>query len=70
MQQLGKIQVPTLLILGERDVADLHRVAAILQQALAHTATVVLPNLGHLANMEAPTRFNEVVLDFLVQVND
>lgn len=67
MQRLDAIRAPTLTILGERDVPDCHRIAALINQAVPAAGHVLLPGLGHMAHMEAPARFNEAVLAFLAR---
>jgi pimeloyl-ACP methyl ester carboxylesterase len=68
IHRLSEISVPTLLVVGERDLPDFHAVAETLTQAIGGARRVVLSNVGHMANMEAPQQFNEVVLEFLAKV--
>lgn len=67
LQGLDAIRVPVLTLLGERDVPDCHRIAALVNEAVPGAAHVVLPGLGHMANMEDPAPFNEAVLAFLAR---
>ena len=67
-QRLDKINVPTLIIVGERDLPDFHAIADTLQQEIPNARKVVLPRVGHISSMEDPDRFNEVVLSFLADV--
>ncbi|HEX8906707.1 MAG TPA: hypothetical protein VF771_17785, partial [Longimicrobiaceae bacterium] len=57
----------TLTLLGEREVPDCFRIAALVNQAVPRAEHVVLPALGHMAHMEAPSRFNDAVLGFLAR---
>jgi pimeloyl-ACP methyl ester carboxylesterase len=66
--RLGEIRAPTLVVVGERDLPDLHRTAEALQQGIPNAQKVILPGAGHMANMEAPQKFNEVVLSFLAAI--
>ncbi|MEZ4866435.1 MAG: alpha/beta hydrolase [Caldilineaceae bacterium] len=68
--RLQEIAVPTLVILGERDMADFHTITAILQQNVIQARLVTLPGVGHMSNMEAPILFNSTVLSFLQQYTD
>ena len=63
-RQLARIKALTLVIVGERDAADFQEIAAKLVREIPSARKVVIPGVGHLANMEAPARFNRVVLDF------
>ena len=66
--RLAEIQTPTLIVLGERDLPDFHIIADMLHQQIPGARKVVLPGAGHMANMEAPEKFNEVVLQFLEEL--
>jgi len=68
-KQLNKIDVPTLVIVGERDLPDFHDIADALDRGILKATKVVIPGVGHMANMEAPEKFNEVVLSFLSEIN-
>lgn len=65
IQQLHNIHVPTLIIVGERDLPDFHAVADILQKGISNASKVVMPGVGHMSSIEAPEDFNEIVLSFL-----
>ena len=65
IKRLATIRAPTLIVVGERDLSDFHRIAEVLADGIPGAERVVLPGAGHFANMEAPTEFNNVVLSFL-----
>lgn len=67
IQQLETLRVPTLVIIGERDVLDFQRIAEILAKRIPGAVKVVMLGVGHMANMEDPERFNALVLDFLAK---
>jgi pimeloyl-ACP methyl ester carboxylesterase len=62
---LPRIEVPTLLMYGDRDVRAPLTVAEALHAAIPGSRLVVLPDAGHLCNIEAPDAFNAAVRDFL-----
>ena len=62
------IDVPTLLIYGERDERAPMSVAERLHAEISGSRLVVLPGAGHVCNMEFPERFNEEVRAFLADV--
>ena len=64
-QRLDQIHVPTLIVSGQRDLPDFHAIAALLQQRIPQASTALLAQVGHMANMEAPTQFNHLVESFL-----
>jgi pimeloyl-ACP methyl ester carboxylesterase len=62
---LAHVDVPTLLVYGNRDVRAPLTVAEALRAAISGSRLVVLPDAGHLCNIEAPDEFNVAVRDFL-----
>ena len=67
---LGAITVPTLLLYGEADVRSPRHIAEELHAAIAGSELVVLPDIGHVTNLEAPAAFNQTVRRFLRSVAD
>lgn len=67
-ERLREITAPTFVLLGERDLPDFHTIAETLAQRIPGARKVVLPGVGHMANMEAPERFNREVLGFLADI--
>jgi pimeloyl-ACP methyl ester carboxylesterase len=65
VSRLTEVRSPALIVLGDRDLPDFHRIAAILQERIPDSRTFKLQGMGHMVNMEAPEQFNELVLDFL-----
>ncbi len=55
----------TLLVYGDKDVRAPQEVARRLHAAIAGSRLVVLPDVGHVCNIEAPDEFNTVVRGFL-----
>lgn len=62
---LPTISVPTLLLYGEEDVRSPIEVAKEMHAAIPGSTLVVLPEVGHQSNVEAPDRFNDAVRTFL-----
>jgi pimeloyl-ACP methyl ester carboxylesterase len=61
---LPRITVPTLQIWGEEDVRSPLSVARQFENAIPATRLVVIPDCGHVSNLEQPERVNEVVREF------
>jgi pimeloyl-ACP methyl ester carboxylesterase len=61
---LTHIAVPTLLIWGEPDARSPLSLARDFERAIPDAKLVVLPNCGHVSNLEQPERFNEAVREF------
>jgi 3-oxoadipate enol-lactonase len=62
---LGSIRVPTLVIVGEDDVITPPDVARKMAAAIPNAKLSVIPEAGHLANMEQPEAVNEALLAWL-----
>ncbi|MCA1668513.1 MAG: alpha/beta fold hydrolase [Thermomicrobia bacterium] len=67
-ERLREITAPTLVMLGERDLPDFHFIADGIVEQVSGARKIVLPGVGHMANMEAPERFNTEVLGFLADI--
>jgi pimeloyl-ACP methyl ester carboxylesterase len=67
VDRLGEIDAPTLLLLGERDVDDEHRIVETLHREVSGAQLEVFPRVGHVINLEAPEAFNRIVHRFLSQ---
>ena len=67
-ERLRDITAPTLVILGERDLSDFHVIADTIIEQVSGARKLVLPGVGHMANMEAPEQFNAGVLGFLAAI--
>jgi len=65
IERLADISAPTLLILGEKDVSDIERIAGILQEGIAGSRLEWVKGSGHMVNLEWPETFNWIVLEFL-----
>lgn len=65
IERLETLSMPTLVIVGERDLLDFHRAADLLEARIAGAKKVVMPGVGHMSNMEDPQHFNDIVLGFL-----
>jgi len=65
IERLASVKTPTLIIVGNRDVADIHEICGLLFARVPHARELVIENSGHIVNMEQPELFNRAVLDFL-----
>lgn len=62
---LPRIDVPTLLLYGDKDVRAPLNVAEDLHAAIPTSRLVVMPGVGHMSSLEAAERFNAEVRSFL-----
>jgi pimeloyl-ACP methyl ester carboxylesterase len=61
---LPRIAVPSLLIWGEQDARSPLSVARQFLQAIPDATLVVIPDAGHVSNLEQPGPFNDAVREF------
>jgi pimeloyl-ACP methyl ester carboxylesterase len=64
-EKLGKIKAPTLVIVGEQDVATVPAKAERIQQAIPGARLVRIPNAGHTSSVEEPEAVTRAIEEFL-----
>lgn len=62
---LPRIEVPTLLLYGDKDVRSPVNIGEALHAQIPGSKLVVMSGVGHVSNFEAPERFNAEVRSFL-----
>jgi pimeloyl-ACP methyl ester carboxylesterase len=62
---LPRISVPTLLIWGDRDARSPLTVARQFKEAIPGAKLIVIPDAGHMSNLERAEAFNQAIRDFL-----
>jgi pimeloyl-ACP methyl ester carboxylesterase len=67
-EALGRIAVPTLVLAGARDSNAPAPMMEKMASRIPGARYVCLAGAGHLANLEQPAAFNEIVLKFLSEV--
>lgn len=67
---LSTIPVPTLVIVGDEDLASPPEEVEAMAQQIPGATFVQIPRAGHLSNMENPAAFNEALLSFLTSVEN
>src|SRR3989442_428944 len=65
---LAAISVPVLVVVGEGDVIAPPEVAETMAKAIPGAHLEVVPDAGHVANLENPDVFNRALTDFLAAV--
>jgi pimeloyl-ACP methyl ester carboxylesterase len=66
----GAIEAPTLLVWGERDRLVPLELAARWREAIPQARLEVVPRVGHVPMLEAPSRFGELLQQFLDDLDD
>ena len=62
LDPLSIVDAPALIVVGEHDIEDFHAAADALERALPNAQKTVLPDAGHLAPLEQPGAFRELLL--------
>jgi 3-oxoadipate enol-lactonase len=68
-QRLAEVRVPTLVMVGDADEAGGVDAGRHLAASVAGARVVEFPGVAHMIQLEEPDRFNELVLDFLAEVD-
>lgn len=63
--ELRQIDVPTLVIIGEKDPATIPEYGELIAASIPGARTFVVPNAAHLSNIEQPDIFTGALVDFL-----
>jgi 3-oxoadipate enol-lactonase len=66
-ERLSEIRAPTLVLVGEEDVADIHAIAQRLAAEIPGARFETIAGAGHVPNMERPEEFDRLVLGFLAE---
>ncbi len=62
---LSNFNVPVQLIFGEHDVLTPPSLGELMKEKIINSSLDIIPNAGHLSNMEKPITFNKILLNFL-----
>lgn len=65
IEQLKRVNAPTLIVIGERDLPDFHKIADLLARHIPNVRKISIPGVGHVVPLEAPHQLNEIALNFL-----
>jgi 3-oxoadipate enol-lactonase len=65
MGSLSKLELPTLVIVGNDDHADFHAIAEHLADGIPNADLAIVPGAGHLVGIDQPEELNALLLEFL-----
>ena len=65
--RLTDIDVPTLVVVGDKDALDILEIADQLAKEIPQARKVVIPGTAHMLSLEKPEEFSELVVAFLEQ---
>jgi pimeloyl-ACP methyl ester carboxylesterase len=65
LPRLGEIHIPTLLLVGDADIPDVHAHAGAIEAGVPRARRVVISDAGHLMYLEKPAEVSRIVIEFL-----
>jgi 3-oxoadipate enol-lactonase len=66
--EIERIALPTLIIVGDRDVATPRAKAERIRERIPGSRLVVIPGAGHTSTIEEPEAVNRALVEFLDEV--
>jgi len=63
--QLGLIKTPTLIIVGDQDVATVPAKAKLMHACISNSKLVIIPGAGHTSTVEEPIAVTTIMAEFL-----
>jgi pimeloyl-ACP methyl ester carboxylesterase len=67
IDRLAELNLPMLVVVGELDMPGIHEIADLLVEADPNAEVVEVSGVAHMVTLEAPRRFNELLLGFLAR---
>lgn len=67
IKKIKEINIPIVVINGKHDVQDFLEISDLICKEIPSAKKVTIPNAAHLANLEFPALFNEVISDFFLK---
>jgi 3-oxoadipate enol-lactonase len=67
LPRLHEISVPTLVLVGDADIPDVHAHAGAIEAGIPRARRVVLKDVGHIMYLEKPADFSRMVIAFIDQ---
>ena len=64
-ERLSEISAPTLVLVGEEDLPDMHEIAGRFERELPNARRASIADAAHVPSMERPREFDQLVLPFL-----
>ena len=69
IKYLSEINVPTLILVGEYDIPDVHAHSGVIDAGIKNSKREIISNSGHLIPLDQPAAFNDAVMNFLRSID-
>ena len=70
VSRLGEIRVPTLILVGDADIPDVHAHSGAIEAGIPGSKRVIINDTGHLMYLEKPEEFSRVAILFIESNSD
>jgi 3-oxoadipate enol-lactonase len=67
-ERLSEVAAPTLVLVGEEDLPDIHEIADRLEREIPNAQRASIADTAHVPSLERPREFDQLVLPFLQSV--
>jgi 3-oxoadipate enol-lactonase len=67
-ERLSEVAAPTLVVVGEEDLPDIHEIADRLEREIPNAQRASIADTAHVPSLERPREFDQLVLPFLQSV--
>jgi 3-oxoadipate enol-lactonase len=67
VERLAEIKVPTLILVGDADIADVLIHAGAIEAGIPQSRLMVIHDAGHLMYLEKPDEFTQTVIQFILR---
>jgi len=67
LPRLREIPAPTLVLVGDADIPDVHAHAGAIEAGIPKARRVVVKDVGHIMYLEKPAEFSSLVIGFIEQ---
>jgi 3-oxoadipate enol-lactonase len=70
LPRLNEIRVPTLILVGDVDIPDVHAHAGVIEAGIPNSRRIIVEDAGHLMYLEKPKEFSRLVITFIKSNRD
>ena len=68
-ERIAGMRVPALIVTADHDIPACIEIAELMEHKISGARKIVMPDTGHIINMERPEEFNRIVLNFLAEAD-
>jgi len=69
-EQLSQIKTPTLIVVGDQDVATVPAKAKLMHANIPNSRLIIIPGAGHTSTVEEPAAVTTAISEFLASLGD